>query len=121
MRASIRRLVFVLAAVLVAISGLGAMVAGQQYVLLVATRDIALSQRMLEDTFLSTLKMTGGGSTPEIEKEVVAHKARIEEISSSSAALASQIEIRVIADFGAWCLVFILSSLVLFLGRKRDP
>lgn len=121
MHANVRSPVFVLAAILVAISTLGAVVAGQQYFFLQMAKDAVLSQRLLEETFFSTIKIAAGGTVPEVEKEVVAQSARMEQVGASVTALVGQVEKRAVADFVGWCVTWVLSSMMLFIGRKRGP
>jgi hypothetical protein len=114
-----RRPVYLLSSALVTISTLGAIAAGQNYFLVQATKDAVLSQRILEETFLSTLKASQGESISSTEKGVAAHSERTSMVNSGIDALIGEVELRVIVGCWMWCVTFLLSSLALFMTRKR--
>jgi hypothetical protein len=105
--------------ILVALSGLGALVASQEYFFLQAQKEVALNRRALDESFLTVMKAVGGESNLEIEKELAQRKRIIEDVDSSDAAMIRQLEVRAIVDTTAWCVVLVISGLALILnGRK---
>lgn len=100
---------------------MGVIVASQQYFFLQMEKDVALSRQGLERSFLITVKTIGGQLAPEIDKELAGHKELIEAIESSAAGVIGQVEVRVIADVIAWCVVFVISGWALFLNNRKQP
>jgi hypothetical protein len=107
-------------AILLALSTLGTIVAGQQYGFLYVEKEVALSRQALEKSFLTAMKCIQCTSVPEMDKELAAHKELIEDVDSSAAVVTGQLEIRAIADFIAWCVVFVISVWALFLNNRKQ-
>ena len=55
-------------AILAALSGMGALVAGQQYYIVQVQKEMVFDQRTLDNSFLTTMKM--GESNSEMDKEL---------------------------------------------------
>ena len=118
---NVRATTYVLMYILVALSGLGALVASQQYFFLQAQKEMALARRTLDESFLITMKVVGGESNPQMDKEVAQRKTIIDGADSSAAAMIRQLEIRAIFDIIAWCMVFAISGVALFLNLRKRP
>jgi hypothetical protein len=107
--------------ILVALSGLGVLVASQQYFFLQAQKEMTLARRTLDESFLITMKVVGGESNPQMVKELAQRKTIIEGADSSAAAMIRQLEIRAIADTIAWCVVLVIAGVALFLNVRKQP
>ena len=117
---NVRLTTYVLMAILVALSGLGVVVAVQQYVFLRVQKEIVLNRRALDESFLSSMKAMGDESNLELDKELARRKVIIEGMDSTDTTMIRQLEIRAIAHIAAWCVVFVISGVTLFLNwRKR--
>lgn len=110
-----------LLAILVALSAMGGIVAGQQYFFLQGQKEMALIRREQDESFLIVMKAVGGESNPEMDKELALQKVIIKGADSSAAVMIRQLEIRAIADFIAWCVVLVMSWLALFLNVRKQP
>jgi hypothetical protein len=106
--------------ILIAISGMGMLVAGQQYVFLQAQKDDALSRRTLDESFLVFMKAAEAESNPVIDEELAHRKTIIKVVDSNAAAMIGQLEFRAIADFIAWCVVLVISTVVGFLNNRKE-
>lgn len=117
---NVRSTTSILMAILVALSGLGALVAVQQYVFLQGQKEMALIRREQDESFLIVMKAIGGESNPEMDKELALQKVIIKGADSSAGGMIRQLEIRAIADFIAWCVVFVISGVTLFLNHREQ-
>lgn len=112
--------IYALLYILVTLSGLGVVVASQQYYFLQAQKEVTLARRTLDESFLTTMKALGGESNSQLDKELAHRKVIIEGADSSAAAMVRQLEIRALADTIAWCIVLVISGVALVInGRKR--
>lgn len=114
-----RSTTYVLMAILVALSGLGALVASQQYFILQTEKEMMLARRTLDESFLTAMKVVGGESNPEMAQELAHRKTIIEGTYSSAAAMIRQLEIRALADTIGWCVVFVISGWALSLNNRK--
>lgn len=106
--------------ILVALSGAGgAVVAAQQYFLLQHQKELTLVRRTLDESFLAALKVKGGEAIPEIAKEMTERRTIIEHTDSNAAEIIRQLEIRAVIDTTAWCVVFVISGVALFLNKRK--
>jgi hypothetical protein len=109
-----------LISILVALSGLGAIVAGQQYLFLQSENEMMLVRRTLDESFLSAIRIAGGESNPEIAQLLARRQTSIEGTYSGEAAMIRQLEIRAMADTIAWFVVIILSGLALTINWRKQ-
>jgi hypothetical protein len=120
MFANVRSTTYVLMAILVAFSGLEAVVAVQQYVFLQGQKELALIRREQDESFLIVMKAVGGESNLELDKALALRKVIIEGMGSTDTAMIRQLEVRAIAGVIGWCVVFAISGVTLFLNRRRQ-
>ncbi len=106
--------------VLVAFSGLGATVAGQQYLILQSEQEMLLARRTLDESFLTAMKVAGGESNPEMAQELARRKMIIEDTYSGAASMIRQLEIRAMADTVAWFVVIVLSGVALTINWRKQ-
>jgi len=106
--------------VLVALSGLGALVAGQQYMSLQLEETMISARQTLEESFLSNL-LRGAGSevSPEIAKRLDDRKTIIADTYSGATAAIRHLELRAMADFIGWCVVFVIAGAALILTSNK--
>ena len=116
----VRSTTYVLMIVLGSIASMGVIVGGQQYFFLQAVKEMALTQRTLDESFLITMKVMGGESNSKMDKELALQKEIIEGVDSSVAAMIRQLEIRAIADVIAWGVIFIISVWALILNNRKQ-
>jgi hypothetical protein len=109
-----------LISILVALSGLGAIVAGQQYLFLQSEKEIMLARRTVDESFLSAIRVAGGESNPEIAQQLARRQTSIEGTYSGEAAMIRQLEIRAMADTIAWFVVIVLSGLALTINWRKQ-
>lgn len=105
--------------ILVALSGLGAIIAGQQYLFLQTEKEIMLARRTLDESFLSAIRVAGGESNPEIAQQLARRQTSIEGSYSGEAAMIRQLEIRAMADTVAWFVVIALSGVALTINWRK--
>ena len=117
---NIRSMTFILMAILVALSGLGAVVAVQQYVFLRGQNEIVLNRRALDESFIISMKAMGGESNPELDEELAHRKVVIEGMDSTDTAMIRQLEIRAIVSVIAWCVAFVISGVALVLNHRKQ-
>lgn len=117
---NIRSTTSILMVILVALSAMGWMVAGQQYFILQGQKEMALIRREQDESFLIVMKAIGGESNPEMDKELALQKVIIKGADSSAGGMIRQLEIRAIADFIAWCVVFVISGVALVLNHRKQ-
>ena len=110
-----------LMSILVALSGLGAIVAGQQYLLLRSENEMLLARRTLDESFLIAIGVAGGASNPEIAQQLERKKTSIEGSYSAQAVMIRQLEIRALADTVAWFVVLVISGVALTLNVRKQP
>src|SRR5689334_20574141 len=89
---------------LVALSGLAALAASQQYFILQSEEVMVLARQTSEESFISTIERAGGESNPEIIQRLAQRKSSIEGIYSSAAGMIRHLEIRAMADLVGWCV-----------------
>lgn len=118
---NVRSTTTILMVVLVALSGLGATVAGQQYVTVRVEKNMTLSRQALDESFLTAVQFIWCRSNPELDKKLAVHKKEMEDFDSGAAFATDQLEFRVIADVIAWCVVFVISGWALFLNNRKQP
>ncbi|BFU89609.1 MAG: hypothetical protein NTAFB01_07960 [Nitrospira sp.] len=106
---------------LVALSGLGALVASQQYFILQSEEEMVLARQTLEESFLSTIRQAAGESNPEIAQRLAQRKTSIEGIYSSATAMIRHLEVRAMADFIGWCVVLGISGWTLTITALKKP
>ncbi len=116
----IRSTTYVLMYFLVALSLMGIVVASQQYFILQSEKKMMSARRTLDESFIIVMKAIGGESNPNMAKELTHQKSILEGSYSSAAAMIHQLEIRAIADFIAWCVVFMISGLALILNHRKQ-
>ena len=116
----VRSTTYVLMYILVAFSGLGALIASQQYFILQGQKEMALIRQTQDESFFIVMKAVGGESNPEIGKELAHRKVEIKAADSSAAIVIGQLEIRAIADVIGWCVVFIMAGVALFLNNRKQ-
>ena len=109
-----------LMSILVALSGLGAIVAGQQYLILQSEQETMLARRTLDESFLTAMKVVGGESNPEMAQELARRKMIIEDTYSGAAGMIRQLEIRALAYTVAWFIVLIISGVALTLNMRKQ-
>ena len=85
-------------AILVVLSGMGMLVAGQQYLILQSENVMMSGRRTLDESFLTVMKVVGGESNPKMDKELALQKTIIEATYSGAADMNRQLEIRALAD-----------------------
>jgi hypothetical protein len=104
----------ILIGIVVALSGIGGVVASQQYFFLQVQKKEAFIRRTLDESDLIGIKALGDASTLEVNKlmnkEVAHRKIIIEGVDSNTAATIAQLEVRAIIDIIAWCMVLFLSA-----------
>ncbi len=107
---------------LVALSGLGALVAGQQYMSLQLEETMISARQTLEESFLSELLRGTGSEFPsEIVQRLADRKTAIARTYSGATDAIRYLEMRAMADFIGWCLVFVVAGVALFLTRDKGP
>lgn len=116
----VRSTTYVLIVILGAISTMGAIVAGQQYFYVRVQKEMALIRREQDESFLIVMKAVGGESNPQLDKELALQKVIIKGADSSAGGMIRQLEIRAIADFIAWCVIFVLSGWALILDDRKQ-
>ncbi len=104
----------ILIGIVVALSGIGEVVAIQQYHFLQVQKREALIRRTLDESSLIGIKALGDASTLEVNKlmnkEVAHRKIIIEGVDSNTEATIAQLEVRAIIHIIAWCMVVFLSA-----------
>lgn len=107
---------------LVAFSGLGALVAGQQYMSLQLEETMISARQTLEESLLSDLlKGVESVSPPEIAQRLADRKTTIATTYSGATAAIRHLKIRAMADFIGWCLVLVIAGMALVLTRDKKP
>lgn len=107
---------------LVAFSGLGALVAGQQYMSLQLEETMISARQTLEESFLSDLlRGVESESPPEIVQRLADRKTTTASTYSGATAAIRYLKIRAMADFIGWCLVLVISGVALVLTRNKKP
>ena len=114
-RSTIHRLMIVL----VAISGLAALAASQQYFILQSEEVMVSARQTSEESFISTIGRAGGESNPEVAQRLAQRKSSIEGIYSSAADMIHQLEIRAMADLIGWCMVLGIAGWVLIITTRK--
>jgi len=109
-----------LMSILVALSGLGAIVAGQQYLILQSEEEAMLTRRTLDESFLTAIGVAGGASNPEIVHQLERKKSSIEGSYSAQAIMIHQLEIRAMADTIAWFVVIVVSGVALTINWRKQ-
>jgi len=110
-----------LLAALVALSTLAVIVTGQQYLILRSENEMLLARRTLDESFLTAIRVAGGESNSEIAEQLARKKTSIEGSYSAQAAMVRQLKIRALADTVAWCVVLIISGVVLIINARKQP
>ena len=67
------------------------------------------------------MKVVGGESNQEMDKELAQRKTIIQSIYSSAAAMIHQLEIRALVDTVAWFVILVISGVVLTLNVRKQP
>ncbi len=106
---------------LVALSGLAALAASQQYFILQSEEVMVLARQTSEESFISTIGQAGGESNPEIAQRLAQRKSSIEGIYSSAVGMIRHLEIRAMADLVGWCVVLGISGWVLIITTRKKP
>jgi len=118
---NVRAGMYFLMVILVALSGLSAIIAGQQYLLLRSETEMLLARRTLDESFLTAIGVAGGASNPEIAQQLERKKTSIEGSYSAQAAMIRQLEIRALANTVAWFAVIVLSGVALIISERKQP
>lgn len=107
---------------LVAFSGLGTLVAGQQYMSLHLEETMISTRQTLEKSFLSDLlREVESEAPPEIAQRLADRKTTIATTYSGATAAIRYLKIRAMADFIGWCLVLVIAGVALVLTRDKKP
>jgi hypothetical protein len=107
---------------LVALSGLGVLVAGQQYMSLRLEETMVSARQTLEESFLSdSLRGPGSESSPELAQRLADRKTAIAGTYSGATDAIRYLEIRAIADFVGWCVVLSVSGWALIITAPKKP
>lgn len=116
-RSTIHRLMILL----VAVAGLAALAASQQYFILQSEEVMVLARQTSEESFISTIRQAGGESNPEIAQRLAQRKSSIEGIYLGAADMIRHLEIRAMADLVGWCVVLGISGWVLIITTRKKP
>ena len=115
----------ILIGIVVALSGIGGVVAVNQYVILQVQKKEALIRRTLDESSLTSMKV-GSENQPMdkeladlMDKELAHRKTIIEKVDSNAAATIAYLEDSVIINFIAWVMVFVISGWALFLIDRK--